>query len=263
MQVFWNDVFLERYSADPAAERGRMDRMIRVARARHRVIDCAPLDPDDLRLVHSDRHIASIRAEQRLWAPALTAAGGAAAAAEAALAGTPSFALVRPPGHHASPDSCWGFCFLNNIAVAVARLLYRGAIGRALILDFDLHYGDGTDAAFRGDARVEYLHPEASDAAAFVDQLQREVEESEPFDLLAVSAGFDRYEEDWGGELDLDDYRRIGRIARDAARTRCAGRRFGVLEGGYHHARLGDCLTAFLEGFGDPDEGDLAVDAPR
>jgi len=65
-------------------------------------------------------------------------------AAELAIEGKPSFGLIRPPGHHASPDSCWGFCYFNNIAIAIRRLIDEGRVKKALIIDFDLHFGDGT-----------------------------------------------------------------------------------------------------------------------
>src|SRR4030042_1033954 len=88
------------------------------------------------------------------------AAGGAIKAAQIAMEGEVSFGLIRPPGHHASPDGCWGFCFFNNIAVALARLQSEDLIENALILDFDLHFGDGTNNIFEGSA-IKYFHPEA------------------------------------------------------------------------------------------------------
>jgi acetoin utilization deacetylase AcuC-like enzyme len=250
MKVFYDERFTERYAGDPAAERGRLDTMLAVARARHEIAAPEPARDDDVLLVHTPGHVDEIRGERRVYPVALLAVGGAIAAAECAMRGEPAFALIRPPGHHASPDSCWGFCYFNNVAVAVARLLQRGAIRSAFILDFDLHHGDGTDNAFRADRRVRYRHPEAPDRASFVDAVGRELLAAPPYDVLAVSAGFDRFLEDWGGLLALEDYREIGRLARDEALKRCGGRRFAVLEGGYNHERLGDCLAAFLEGFG-------------
>jgi acetoin utilization deacetylase AcuC-like enzyme len=251
VKVFFHERFLERYARDPAAEDGRLDTMLALARGRHELLEPAPAEERDVLRIHSRRHVDEIRAERRIFPAAMLSAGGAVAAAESAMRGMPAFALIRPPGHHASPDSCWGFCFLGNMAIAVARLLDRGAIRSAFILDFDLHHGDGTENAFAGDARVCYCHPEAPDRAAFVDRARSALRDAQPFDVLGVSAGFDRFVEDWGGMLELDDYRELGRLARSAALERCNGRRFAVLEGGYNHARLGDCLGAFLEGFDD------------
>ena len=72
--------------------------------------------------------------------------------------------------------------------------------------------------------------------------------EAERFDILAVSAGFDRHEEDWGGTLTTEDYRTSGQHVKEATLRVCQGRRFGVLEGGYNHAVLGLNVKAFIEG---------------
>ena len=70
-------------------------------------------------------------------------------------------------------------------------------------------------------------------------------------EIVAVSAGFDRHQEDGGGLLATEDYRAIGESVKEHARLRCQGRRFGVLEGGYNHAVLGSNVESFLEGLRD------------
>jgi acetoin utilization deacetylase AcuC-like enzyme len=80
--------------------------------------------------------------QEGLYDIAALAAGGAIQAARLGLE-TPAFGAIRPPGHHASSDSCWGFCYFNNMAVALLTLKDEGLIETATILDFDLHYGDG------------------------------------------------------------------------------------------------------------------------
>ena len=85
---------------------------------------------------------------------AILAAGATIEAAQSALNKEAAFALCRPPGHHASPDSCWGFCYFNNVAIAVRKLLAEGKVKRVLIVDFDLHYGDGTANTFVGESDV-------------------------------------------------------------------------------------------------------------
>jgi len=168
-----------------------------------------------------------------------------------AFEGQPAFGLIRPPGHHASPHSCWGFCYFNNIAIAIKKLLSEGRIKAALILDFDLHYGDGTSNAFSGSQSVSYFHPEATRREEFLEAVKRCLQTERPYDIIAISAGFDRHEEDWGGLLKTEDYLTIGKWAKEASVERCRRRRFGVLEGGYNHSVLGRNVNSFLQGLSD------------
>ncbi|ABN56527.1 MULTISPECIES: histone deacetylase family protein [Methanoculleus] len=128
---------------------------------------------DDLALVHTERHIEGVRSFCRECPPgraryldpdtyvtagsfdaALYATGAAWQAVERALDGEHSFALVRPPGHHAAPDRAMGFCLFNNVAVATAKALL--SIGRVAVVDWDLHHGNGTEEAFYTSDRVFY-----------------------------------------------------------------------------------------------------------
>ena len=117
----------------------------------------------------------------------------------------------------------------------------------ALILDIDLHYGDGTADIFGDTPEVTYFHPEGRDRQRFLDDISRFLAGAEA-DVVAVSAGFDRHEHDWGGLLKTEDYRAIGRLVKDFATRICQGRRYGVLEGGYNHTVLGKNVRALLEG---------------
>jgi acetoin utilization deacetylase AcuC-like enzyme len=168
-----------------------------------------------------------------------------------AFEGQPAFGLIRPPGHHASPHSCWGFCYFNNISIAIKRLISEEKIKGALILDFDLHYGDGTSNAFSGSQSVSYFHPEGIRREGFLEEVKRCLQTEKPYDIIAISAGFDRHEEDWGGLLKTEDYSTIGKWAKEASLERCRGRRFGVLEGGYNHSVLGRNVRSFLQGLRD------------
>jgi len=165
-----------------------------------------------------------------------------------AFEGQPAFGLIRPPGHHASPHSCWGFCYFNNIAIAVKKLMSEEKIKNALILDFDLHYGDGTANTFSGSQSVSYCHPEGSRREEFLEEVKRCLQTEKPFDIVAISAGFDRHEEDWGGLLKTEDYFTIGKWAKEVSLKHCRGRRFAVLEGGYNPSVLGTNVRSLLQG---------------
>ncbi|TFH42068.1 MAG: histone deacetylase family protein [Chrysiogenales bacterium] len=180
------------------------------------------------------------------------AAGGAILAAERAFSGHPSFAVIRPPRHHASADSCWGFCFFNNMAVSLLRLFIEGKIGSAFVLDFDLHTGDGTINILEGridGLRVSILNPYAGDPAAYLYEVEEWMESLGRIDIFAASAGFDQGIDDWGNLLSADDYRALGRLMKEYSMKLCEGRRYALLEGGYNHDAMGAHVGAFCEGF--------------
>lgn len=247
MKIVYHHRYTEVYASDPAASPGRIEAIVKELEGKYEFVEPEAASEDDLQRVHSQYHIESIRRDRHVYEVACLAAGGAIKAAQVALGGEASFGLIRPPGHHASPDHCWGFCYFNNIAVALARLVSENLIEGALILDFDLHFGDGTSNFFSG-GKVKYFHPEARNREQFVEQIANRFEEEKGYSILAVSAGFDRHVEDWGGLLTTDDYRIIGNLTKEAAERNCKGRRFAVLEGGYNHSVLGKNVTAFLEG---------------
>ena len=249
MDVVYHPRYCDIYAEEPAADPGRIEAIRDVLKGKFAFVEPEPASPSELLLVHTDAHVDSIRRDLFLYEVALLAVGGALLCARKAGAGEPSFGLIRPPGHHASPGNCWGFCYFNNLAISLKVLQAAKAVSRAVILDFDLHFGDGTDNTFRGDSGVVYLHPEEPTAKAFLARTEQGLEQAGDRDILAVSAGFDRGKADWGNLLSEDDYRRMGTIARDYAQSHCGGRRYAVLEGGYNHSVLGRHVLAFLEGF--------------
>ncbi|MBN2463178.1 MAG: histone deacetylase family protein [Dehalococcoidia bacterium] len=247
MKVVYHPRYAEIYASDPAAIPGRMEAILRELEREYDFIEPQAATEDDLRRVHTRNHIESIKRDKHLYDIACLAAGGAIKAARIALEGEASFGLLRPPGHHASPGDCWGFCYFNNVAVALARLQSEKLIENALILDFDLHFGDGTNNFFDGSV-TEYFQPVGRGGQSFVEEIVNKFQQKKGYSILAVSAGFDRHVEDWGGQLATDDYRTIGKLVKEAAERNCKGRRFAVLEGGYNHNVLGKNVKAFLEG---------------
>ena len=248
MKVIFHPKFYEVYTSDPAAASGRMEPMVRALEKEYEFIEPAPASERDLERVHGRSHIQSVKAESQVYEVGLLAAGGAILAAEMAFDGQPSFGLIRPPGHHASPHSCWGFCYFNNIAIAIQKLISEEKIKSALILDFDLHFGDGTSSTFSGSQFVSYFHPEGTRRERFLEEVKRSLHTEKPYEVIAISAGFDRHEKDWGGLLKTEDYFTIGKWAKEASLERCLGRRFGVLEGGYNHSVLGINVKSLLQG---------------
>ena len=247
MKVVYHAGYNEVYASDPAATAGRIEAILRQLEGQFEFVQPGPASEDDLREVHKQFHIESIKGDHHLYETACLAAGGAIKAAQMAMEGEASFGLIRPPGHHASADHCWGFCFFNNIAVALAKLQAENLIEGALVLDFDLHFGDGTSNIFAG-SKIRYFQPEARGQKGFVEEIEKRFQEEKDYSILAVSAGFDRHIEDWGGQLTTNDYRTIGKLVKEAAGRNCEGRRFAVLEGGYNHDVLGKNVRAFLEG---------------
>ncbi len=280
-----------------------------------------PATEEDLLRVHTAAHVARVRgavedarrdgAPRRLdpdtlvsegsWDAALAAAGCATTALELVLDGRApaAFALSRPPGHHAAADRAAGFCLFNNVAVAIRRLQATGRVERALVVDWDAHHGDGTQAIFWDDPSVYVLslhlrrgYPGTgaedevgADAGVgttrnvplrrgtgrpgylrrFREALDAALASFEP-DLVVVSAGFDCLAGDPEGGLLLEpaDLHRLTTdlLARLPARAR--GRVAAVLEGGYRIEAIGAGLVAVLRALSGlpPAEADAVGTVP-
>jgi acetoin utilization deacetylase AcuC-like enzyme len=244
IKVIFDNAFYEIYDSDPAAEAGRMESIVRVIAGDVQFVPAEAASEGQITAVHTEAHIGDVRREG-LYEIASLAAGATIQAAEIGLS-EPCMALVRPPGHHASADSAWGFCHFNNIAIALRHLRDQNKIGSALVLDIDLHFGDGTVNILEKQSWVTIENPCARNRADYLRAVERRLAET-PCDIIGISAGFDHHLEDWGRLLATEDYEQIGRMAAEAALGHGGGC-FAVLEGGYNHKVLGRNVRSLLNG---------------
>lgn len=216
-------------------------------------------------------------------AAAYLAAGGALAAADAIVAGSVehAFCALRPPGHHAERDRAMGFCLFNNVAIAARYLQRRHAIARVLIVDWDVHHGNGTQHTFNNDPTVLFFsthqypyYPgtgratetgEGQGAGATInvpmdagegDDTYREVFQkvlmpaADAFqpDFVIVSAGFDAHKDDplAGMGVTEEGYADLTRMVLSIARRHSRGRLLSCLEGGYHLQALAASVERHL-----------------
>ncbi len=263
--------------------------------------------PEELTLCHREEYVASIErsanAERtdfdpdthacaETWKTALLAAGGVLTAVEAVLDGAAdnAFAIVRPPGHHARPERAMGFCFFNNVAIAASWLVKMRGMRRVLILDWDVHHGNGTQEIFYESPEVLYMSTHQFPfypGTGWLDQVGRgagagftvnapmpatssDCEYLRIFDrlllpiarqfhpqLVLISSGFDcHYRDPLGGMRVTEDgfiamTRRMQRLADEY----CGGKMVAALEGGYDLRALADCGRAVIDELGrDGDE---------
>ena len=228
LRVIYHDVYLTDYPTASCEMPQRVQSIMGVLKQHYEILRPSPAMDEDILKVHTQSILKTVKSDVDLFEAAATAAGGAIMAAELACEGQPSFACVRPPGHHASPASHWGFCFFNNVAISIERLLRKRMISQALILDIDLHFGDGTDNFFTGRKDVVVANIQENYREMFLKNVDQALSSTD-YDIIAISAGFDRHVEDWGGTLTTEDYFTIGRAVRDYAVSKCDGRYFAVL----------------------------------
>lgn len=217
---------------------------------------------------------------------ALAAAGACVAAVDAVLTGPTKTALclVRPPGHHANQTTSTGFCLFNNVALAARHAVKEHRLNRVLIVDWDVHHGNGTQDIFYDDEQVTFLsihrygrwfYPgtgaagetghgkglghtlnvpiEVGTAPAvyhdqFLKALDRAAALAKP-EVVFVSAGFDAHRLDPIGKLGLDveDFVKLTKTVTDVAKAHAHGRLVSCLEGGYNLDALAACVQAHLE----------------
>lgn len=252
--VFHKKYYNSSYAIDPAAASGRLEGIIEILsnKTEFEFIEPKSATKEDILRAHTERHYNYIHRDPLLFELASLAAGGAILAAEEAYNGKPTFAVIRPPGHHASANSCWGFCYFNNVSISLLKLYSESKIKSAFVLDFDLHTGDGNIniLTFIDDAfRVKILNPSSSGRTGYIKEVQSYMEDLDNIDIFVASAGFDQGIEDWGHLLFPEDYSELGEIMKTYSMKLCEGRRYALLEGGYNHDVLPLNVKSFCDGF--------------
>lgn len=243
MKVVFHEAFRPSYCLDPAAAEGRIDAVLDVIRDRVEFVEASPADYQDIAACHTKTHIDHV-SDLGLYDISALAAGAAIQSAAVGLK-EPCFALVRPPGHHASPGSSWGYCYFNNMAIAISKLKKEGKIRRALVLDIDRHFGDGTVNILAVSGYATVFNPYAPDADSYIKSIMNNLRGH--YDIIGISAGFDNHKEDLGGLLSTEDYKKIGGLVREAGRKNRTGF-FAVMEGGYNQDVLGHSVMSLIEG---------------
>jgi acetoin utilization deacetylase AcuC-like enzyme len=259
---------------------------------------CEPVSRRRLARVHASRYINEVWAlcksgggdldvdtvaSPASYDVALLAAGAVCDAAQRVLRGEDrnAFCLVRPPGHHALPRRAMGFCIFNNVAIAAQTAVDELGLDRVLIVDWDVHHGNGTQYVFWEDPRVGFLSihrwpffpgtgvedetgageglgttlnlpvafgtPRKDYLARFSDALDRFAARIHP-QLVFLSAGFDAHRLDPVGNLGLEteDFEPLTRLVLDIADTYAGGKLVSVLEGGYDPKVTADCVEVHL-----------------
>jgi len=244
MKVVFHEDFYKVYTGDPASAPGRMEAIVETIEPHVEFIQAEPAIRQHIAAIHSEMHIQQVE-NQGLYEIAALAAGGAIQAAQIGLS-EPCFGLIRPPGHHASAASAWGFCFFNNMAVALEALRRRNKIKSACVLDFDLHFGDGSVNILEKRNWVTVNNIESLSRSDYLKEVESALKNCQA-DLIGISAGFDNHTDDWGGLLYTEDYEEIGYRVRSAADA-VGGGCFAILEGGYNHEVLGQNVMALIKG---------------
>ena len=264
-----------------------------------RVLSPRPATREELQLNHSSNYIDQVAStagrsfcsldpdtttSPKSWEAARMAAGGVLVAVDRVMEGEieNAFALVRPPGHHAESNKGMGFCIFNNIAIAAHYARQKHLLERILIIDWDLHHGNGTQNSFYEDPQVLYFsthqypyYPGSGsvdedgqgkgkgftvnvplpggqgdqDFEAIFKEILKPIATQFKPQLILVSAGYDIYSQDPLGAMDVtpEGFATLTSLIMDMARSSCQGRVVITLEGGYHLDGLRDSVKATIK----------------
>jgi len=302
--LYYDSAFLDHDTGQHPERPERLRQIVKRLEANRLASSCdrphwQPASRAQLELVHEPGHIDRIEAiaarggglidsdtvvSARSFDVARMAAGAACDAVDRVVAGEAKSALclVRPPGHHAIPERAMGFCLFSNVAIAAAVARDEHNLDRVLIVDWDVHHGNGTQDIFYADSRVGFLsihrwpfYPGTGDAdemgtadglgatvnlpvafgtpreayhEQFVNELEKFAAKIKP-QLVLISAGFDSHRADPIGSLGLEveDFAKLTRAVRNVAAVHAGGRIVSVLEGGYNPPVLAECVEAHLQ----------------
>jgi acetoin utilization deacetylase AcuC-like enzyme/formylglycine-generating enzyme required for sulfatase activity len=259
----------------------------------------SPIEMKYLLKIHTKEHVEHVRqvchsnegyldsldtpVSEKSYEAALMAAGAVTAAIDSVMEGkiTNAFCAVRPPGHHAEKDRALGFCIFNNIAIGARYIQEKYQLAKVLIVDWDVHHGNGTQHAFYNDPDILYFSvhqypfypgtgaesekgagkglnftinaplPAGSTDADYMEVFENKLKPaalSFSPDFVLISAGFDAHKNDLLGGMKVTEqgFSQMTRVVKDIAEKCCNSRIVSVLEGGYNLQALASCVEAHI-----------------
>ncbi|MCU0914348.1 MAG: histone deacetylase [Planctomycetes bacterium] len=263
------------------------------------LLSAPPASLERVQTIHTPKYVARARAScetgdeyldsldvpisRKSYTVALAAVGGVLGAVDAVMKGevANAFCAVRPPGHHALAERAMGFCIFNNVAIAARYLQQQHGLSKVLIVDWDVHHGNGTQAAFYDDPTVLYFSthqypfypgsgteaekgrgpglnytinvplPGGSDDQDYLEAFEKKLQPAALAfapQFVLISAGFDAHQDDTlgGMRVTTEGFGKLSRIVKSIADRCCQGRLISVLEGGYGLPGLAASVAAHL-----------------
>ncbi len=300
--VIYHPIYMEHYTNEHPEKRERLSAILAAIESSNldlEFITPRPVTLEQVETIHFRGYIEQVRAmcekgggyldldtvvSQDSYNAALMAAGGVITGIDAVLGDIDNvFAFVRPPGHHALPNRGMGFCIFNNVAIG-AKYAQEKGLKRVLIVDWDVHHGNGTSAEFYDDRSVLYFSchqsphypgsgrvkdvgmdgaegftvnvplPKGTGNAGYLmvfEEILKPIALEFDPDIVLVSAGQDAHQKDplGGMELSTEAYAAMAGIVKEIADACCEGRLVAALEGGYNLNTLSESIVSVLRAF--------------